>query len=546
MILRPRTLLGLATAMAVLGCGERPSPSTDAGGVLVIASAAAAERLHPALTSNVNERQLVDLLFDRLARLGPSLDPTAAQDFTPELATSWSWNADSSAVRFALGPAARWHDGVPVRARDIVTSFDVVRDTLVRSPLRGELAGVDSMVAVDSLTVVAWFRDRSPFAFHDLVMGLVPFPAHRWDSVPRATLTVASLDAPVIGSGRFRLADRRPQQQVTLVADSTHPRGRPILDRVIFRVSPDPTGRVNQLRTGEVDVIEQVTADAARSLATDSAIRLYASDAFEYGYLQFNLFDGDSERPHPILGDVAMRRALTLATDRDQLTRALYEGLAAVAHGPFVTRQFGAIAAPDDGRGDTERSAELLDSLGWTRSRDGMRARGGRPLALSIIVPSTAVARLRMAEALQAQWRSLGIALSVEPVEAATMGERMPRRRFELAFGTIRTGVTPSGVRQSWGTVGTGPGGRNVGRYRNVTFDSHIDSAFATRDATAARRHFALAYGTLLSDAPAVFLYEAATVLAMRTTVTVPPVRGDAWWFDLASWRVSSPPAPAR
>jgi len=98
-------------------------------------------------------------------------------------------------------------------------------------------------------------------------------------------------------------------------------------------------------------------------------------------------------------------------------------------------------------------------------------------------------------------------------------------------------------VRQSWGTAGTSPGGRNVGRYRSATFDSHLDSAFATRDATASRRHFALAYGTLLADAPAVFLYEAATVLAMRTTVTVPPVRGDAWWFDLGSWRVTSPTA---
>ncbi len=541
---RIRSLHFVATATLLLACGERDAAPAP-GGTVVVASAAAAERLHPALTSSVNERQIVDLLFDRLARLGPSLDPTADGDFAPELATSWRWNADSSAVTFALDPAARWHDGVPVRARDIVSSFAVVRDSVVASPARSTLAGVDSVVALDTLTVRAWFRDRSPFAFHDLVMGLVPFPAHRWDSIPRGQLTVAAIEAPVIGSGRFRLAERVPMQRITLVADTSHPRGRPVLDRVIFRVASDPTSRVSQLRTGEVDVIEQVTADAARALATDSAIALHASDSFEYSFLQFNLFDGATARPHPILGDAALRRALRDATDREQLTRAVFEGLAAVSHGPFVTRQFGALPAPDDGRGDSLRADRLLDSLGWVRGRDGLRARGGRPLTLSILVPTSAPARVRMAEALQAQWRARGIALQVEPVESAVMGERVPARRFELAFGTIRTGVTPSGLRQSWGSAGASSGGRNVGRYMNPRFDAQIDSAFATRDAAAARRHFADGYRTLLADAPAIYIYEAATVLAIRRHIALPPVRGDAWWFDLASWRVT-PRAPVR
>jgi len=532
---RTRQFALLAAILVLPACGDRAAAT---GGTIVIAASAAPERLHPAVTTSVSERQIVDQLFERLARLGPSLDPTNEADFTRELATDWVWNADSSAVTFALDPAARWHDGVPVRAADIVFSFEVIRDPAVGSPVRSELAGVDSVVAVDSLRVTAWFRDRSPFAFHDLVMGLVPFPQHRWQDTPRDAYSTAVIGAPVIGSGRFRLGALVPGQRTTLVADSTHPRGRPLPDRVIFAVALDPTARLATLRAGEADVVDQLALDAAAVLARDSSIVLRRAQAFEYGFLQFNLVAADGRAPHPILRDATVRRALTLTTDRATLTRIAYGDLATVAHGPFVARQFGATPATDEGGRDSTAAAALFEQAGWPRGADGMRRRNGAPLAFTVLVPSSAPARVTIAEALHAQWRSAGIDLRVEVLEPAVMGARMSQRQFELALGSIRTGVTPSGVRQSWGGLGAAPGGRNVGGYRSAVFDAYVDSAFATRDAERARGYFALAYGVLLRDAPAVFIYEVATVLATRQGLETPPLRADAWWYDLAEWRV--------
>jgi peptide/nickel transport system substrate-binding protein len=522
-----------AVILALAACGDRPA---GIGGTIVIAASAAPERLHPALTTSVSERQIVDQLFDRLARLGPALDPTNEADFTRELATDWAWNTNSSAVTFTLDPAARWHDGAPVRAADIVFSFEVIRDPVVGAPVRSELAGVDSVVAVDSLRVTAWFRDRSPFAFHDLVMGLVPFPQHRWRDTPRDAYSTAVIGAPVIGSGRFRLGALVPGQRTTLIADSTHPRGRPVADRVIFAVAPDPTARLATLRAGEADVVDQLALDAAKALARDSSIVLRRAQAFEYGFLQFNLMAADGRAPHPILRDATLRRALTLATDRATLTRIAYGDLATVAHGPFVARQFGATTA----------AAALFERAGWPRGADGMRRRNGAPLTFTVLVPSSAPARVTIAEALQAQWRTAGIDLRVEVLEPAVMGARMSQRQFEMALGSIRTGVTPSGVRQSWGSLGAAPGGRNVGGYRSAAFDAYVDSAFATRDAARARGYFALAYGVLRSDAPAVFIYEVATVLATRQGIETPAVRADAWWYDLADWRVLPTSTPDR
>jgi peptide/nickel transport system substrate-binding protein len=522
-------------ALLAAACGERPDAAS--GGTIVIATSAAPERLHPALVASIGERQLVDLLFDRLARLGPSLDPTDTDGFTPQLATAWRWAPDSASVTFTLDPAARWHDGLPLRAADVTFSFALLRDPATGAPMRGDLAMVDSLTAPDSLTVTAWFRAPSPFAFHDLVMALVPVPQHRWADVPRDQLLTNAPLETTVGSGRFRLGEVLPGQRITLVADSTHPRGRPQPDRVIWRVLGDPAARLAALRSGEVDVIQQPGVDVVRALADAPDVRVRLADAFEYSYLQFNLFVEASAQPHPLLGDRALRRALALGTDAEALTRAALDSLGRAGRGPFVARQFGALTeAPTPT--DTAAAAQALDAGGWTRGPEGLRARGGTPLALTVIVPASSATGVRLAELLQAQWRALGVDLRVDVIDPALMGERMRGRRFELALGTIRTGVTPSGLTQSWGSAGAAPGGRNVGRYTSVAFDAAVDSALRTRDPAAARALFGRAYRTLLDDAPAVFLAETATTLALRSRLDVPALRGDAWWFDLADWRV--------
>jgi peptide/nickel transport system substrate-binding protein len=158
------------------------------------------------------------------------------------------------------------------------------------------------------------------------------------------------------------------------------------------------------------------------------------------------------------------------------------------------------------------------------------------PLRVDIVVPSSSAARVQMAEILQEQWRSLGVELRIDPAEPAALGARMERRDFTMALATIHTSATPAGLRQSWGEAGTGPKGRNVGRYRSATFEAHVDSAFTARSAAEARDQFAKAYRVLLADAPAVFLYQSKTVVALNRRVHTTSVRGDAWWFDLSAW----------
>jgi peptide/nickel transport system substrate-binding protein len=88
----------------------------DIGGTMVVAQPGEPATLLPPLAGLSIERQITDLLYDRLAEIGDDLNTVGDRGFRKQLADRWEWAADSLSIAFHLDPRARWHDGVPVRA----------------------------------------------------------------------------------------------------------------------------------------------------------------------------------------------------------------------------------------------------------------------------------------------------------------------------------------------------------------------------------------------------------------------------------------------
>jgi len=92
---------------------------SDVGGTLIVAMPADVATLLPPYASTTQEKMAADILFDRLAQPGDSLNTIGDHGFIPQLAERWEWLHDSLAIAFHLNPRAKWHDGVPVRASDV-------------------------------------------------------------------------------------------------------------------------------------------------------------------------------------------------------------------------------------------------------------------------------------------------------------------------------------------------------------------------------------------------------------------------------------------
>jgi peptide/nickel transport system substrate-binding protein len=187
-----------------------------------------------------------------------------------------------------------------------------------------------------------------------------------------------------------------------------------------------------------------------------------------------------------------------------------------------------------------EQAARTLDSLGWKRGANGLRARGKTSLAFTLIVPNSSAIRMKIAVLLQEQWRKAGANVRVEPLEMNTFGGRMEERKFEALLNAWHIDPTPSSVREEWASSEIKPGGYNATSYRNPAFDMVIDSAMIEMNPQRSVQLYRRAYRILTDDAPAMWIYELRNVHGASKRIHPVGIRPDAWWADLADWSVNT------
>ncbi|MBV9881352.1 MAG: peptide ABC transporter substrate-binding protein [Gemmatirosa sp.] len=542
---RPAPLLGVVLLLALLagcrGSDSRAAASGEDGGTVVVSVPAEPNTLFPPLVSGTQAIAIVAQVFDRLAEIGDSLNAVGDAGFRPRLARSWKWAPDSLSIAFSLDPRARWHDGQPVRASDVAFSFAVNADPATGSPVAALLGNIDSVSTADSLTAVFWFKRRTPQQFFDATYHLWILPRHLLDSIPHERLGAAPFARAPIGTGRFRFASWTPSQRVELVADPDNFRGRAHLDRALWTIAPDFGAATIALINGDADFFEAMRPDYLGQLARNRSLRIVPYLGLDYFFLQLNLHASDgSARPHPVFADRDVRRALTMAVDRDRIMQSVFDTLAATGIGPVPRALFPDWPKIRQIAYNPAAARQLLDSLGWTDTNgDGVRERGGVPLAFTVIVPTSSASRIRMAVLLQEQLRAVGAQVSIEQLEINAFGDRQRRRAFDAAMGGWHVDPGAGSVQQMWGSLGSRlPNGSNFGSYESPTFDAQVDSALATLDPARSRTYWLHAYQTIVDDAPAVWLFEPRLVAGVHRRLHLTHLRADAWWADLADWTI--------
>ncbi len=531
-----------ATLIGLFACKDKaPAPAAGtSGGTMVIVTPAEPRTLFPPRASGTQDLAVVASIFDRLAEIGPDLSTIGDAGFAPRLASSWEWAPDSLSIAFRLDPKARWHDGAPVRAEDVRFTFHVYTSEAVASEARSLLGNIDSVSVRDSSTAVMWFKRRTPQQFMDATYSMYILPSHLLAAVPDTALVNAPFGRSPVGTGRFHFVKWEAGSRLEIASDTANYRTRAALDRVIWTFVTDLGAATIKLFNGEADFIERIRLENVPQLANTPTLRLERNLPLVYGFVGFNLRarrtpPGPSGPPHPVFGDIRVRRALAMAVDRQRMVRSVLDSLGMVSLAPapraLIPDTTGLRQIPYD----LAAARALLDSAGWTDTNgDGIREHDGQTLSFEVLFPSISPTRTNFAQLLQAAFKEVGASMTLLAMDPAAMEPRLKARDFDVWMGGYGANPGLQGTRQTWMSGGD----LNYQGYVSPAFDALVDSALTGFNASRTPELWRRAFQVAIDDVPSIWLYEERAPVVAHTRIRIPCLRPDGWYATLADWSI--------
>ena len=487
-------------------CGGGTSTTTNTqnavkGGHLVEGTFTDVSNVNPIFINDVYSQIIGYRVYE------PLLIADAHGNLLPNVATAVpKVDSDQLTYKFTLRQDVKWSDGQQLTADDVVFTFKLMYDPqykAVTSRFRSQLETyLESATAVDKFTAV--FKTKTPYApfLISFAAGIGILPKHVWEKLQPAEINSTPMNqVPTVGSGAFIPVKWDKGVQYQMNRNDTHFRGRPYLDSYVFKNAPDQIAIANQLRTGELDVglPDRSQWDALATAANLDRVS-YPAPSFDY-YIQ-NLDPAKTPKA-AIFGDVQVRRALLTALDRKTIADKVYFGLADPADSSVSAAQWVHTKTKTQYSYDAAKANQMLDTAGWAKGSDGIRAKGGVRMEWELRTNVGNKVRETLITVLADQWSKVGANVSTKPVQFPQLVTQLSQSRdFEMILLGISEGLDPD-TTQLWHSKSIGGGALNGAAYKNPTVDDLLDQAVKQLDRDKRKGLYQQIQEILMEDIPA-------------------------------------------
>lgn len=429
-------------------------------------------------------------------------------ELVPELATTVPTLAnggisrDGRTITYHLRKGVTWQDGAPFDAGDVVFTWHSVMNP---NNNVGSRVGYDDVTRIDTpdpYTAVVHLRQPfGPFVGTFFTMAATAYPVY-----PRHLLAqyhdvnrVAYNSAPV-GTGPFMVQEWHRGQVLRMVANPHYWRGPPKLKEVDYTVIPDDNTMLTQMQSHAVDLWYLAPSTLYHDETTISGARVVLTPFTQYSRIGFNV-------SHPNLADVAVRRAIAMATDRKRLIDTVTYGVNLLGEGDQPKFLWAYDPSLRSWPYDPARANALLDSDGWKRGADGIRVKDGRRLRLEIANIAGSATGARMALLMQAAWRQIGIEAEIKNYASSLMlagynaGGILQTGKFDVEFSSWVNGIDPDDSTNVMCNQ-MPPAGQNTYRFCNRTVDAQERIALSSYDQATRKRAYAKIQEILVDQVP--------------------------------------------
>jgi peptide/nickel transport system substrate-binding protein len=488
-MMRRRILLALlAGALMATGAVQAPAQTPKYGGTLNVGFPSDSKTFDPIFSVEATERQVLYVIYNTLVRYGT--------DFSihPELAESWTVEDGGKRIVFKLRQGVKFHDGTDFNAAAVKWNIDRRLDPAVNSPQKALLEPVIASVeAPDAQTAV--FNLKSPYP------GLLSLLGERPGfMVSPAAVAKSGQDfgSNPVGTGPFVFKEWVRGSRIEVTKNASYwDKGKPYLDRIVFRDIAGSVVGAQRLISGEIDYVGDMSPQDVRQIENRPEIKLYPITVGRWYSLQWHWDKPPFDNPK-------LRQAIAHAIDRKRLNDILMLGKGTVSEGPTPPGLWWYDEKTKSYDYDPAKAHALVAEAGYPNGFE-----------FTLSTPQVAVFQ-QMNQLIQEQFAAANIRVKLDPVAQGEWYSRLVKRATNFSPTRWTQRADPDGLLY---ILFHSKGFANTTNYRNDKVDSLLDQARSIFDMEARKKLYSEAQQLIAQDVPMLPLFNSVEYGALRTNV---------------------------
>ncbi|WP_297440111.1 peptide-binding protein [Sulfurimonas sp.] len=473
---------------------------------LHLATSSNPARLNPLLATDSSSAEIAGFLFNGLVKFDKD-----SKEIIADLAEKFYF-LDETHLVFELRKNVLWHDGEKFSAKDVLFTYQTLISDKIASPYSSDFRFVKNVKILDDFKIEVEYKKPYFKALETWMMGILPEHLLKNEK----NLMSSSFNTHPIGTGAYKLKRLEYSKNIELAAFDDYFEGRPKIDTISFHVISDSMTRFLMLKSSELDIgsVEPFVYERQLQKEFFEKFNIYEKISLSYTYLGFNLRLKKFQDPK-------VRKALSLAIDRQELVDILFLGHAKVCTGPFLP---GTLAFNPDVKApkqNIEEAKRLLNAAGYDEKH---------PFEFEIVTSNASSIRPYAAEILQYQLKKIGVIVKLRVMEwQAFLNMVVFPHNFDAVLLGWGLSPTPDPY-VFWHSDSDKKGGFNLVGYHNKKMDKMIEKSQAIIDKKQLGKLCREMFAIIAEDNPYLFLYIPNSITAVNKDIkNIEPALGGIW-----------------
>jgi len=482
------------------------------GSTLHLATSTNPSRINPLLATDSSSSEIAGFIFNGLVKYDKD-----AKNIIGDLAKKFYFLDDKTLI-FELRDDVKWQDGKSFTADDVIFTYKTLMSDNVASPYSSDFRFVEDVVALDKYKIKVTYKQAYFKALETWMMGILPKHILKDEQ----NLMNSKFNTNPIGTGPYKLSKLEYSKNIELTAFDDYFEGRAKIDKISFHVIADPMTRFMMLKSAQLDIgsVEPMAYERQLNKEFFKKFDIYEKISRAYTYLGFNMRLEKFKNPD-------IRKALSLAIDRQELVDILFFKHAKVCTGPFLPTS-GAfnkdVVAPKQ---DIKEAKRLLKKAGYDESH---------PFEFEIVTSNSNSIRPYAAQILQYQLKKAGVIVKLRVMEwQAFLNMVVFPQKFDSVL--LGWGLSPTPDPYAiWHKDGDKQGGFNFIGYNNEKVNTLIEESQSMVDREKLYKNFRKIFKLIVDDNPYLFLYIPNSITAVDKDIKNITESSSGIWYDYIKW----------